>query len=220
LLAAGSAEWLLVLDSAILHPLVDGMLGGSCRHRAAADRTLTHIELRLATRACGALAASLEAVWQDYVPGRLAVDRVQTFPGAIGSRADEPIVWLRVEVTVEDARGAIHLAIPSSALAAVAEPLIGKPLAHSQSSPQVLEAPAAVVELVARLAQSQIAAADAARLALGDILATEQPLGAPIAVLQDGVVRFHARVGSSAGRKAVEIERAAPDARGAPPDAA
>jgi flagellar motor switch protein FliM len=213
-----SEHWTLVLDAAILDPLLDGMLGGSCRGGDSAHRPPTDIELRLATRVAGAIAASLEAVWRDYVDGRLTVERVESWPGAIRSRADEAVVWLRVELTVENTQGAIHLVIPSSALVAVAEPLTGKPLAPARSARQASETPAAVVELVARLAQSQIAPDDAARLDVGDMIATDQPVGTPIAVVQDGVVRFHGRVGSSAGRKAVEIEPAAPDARDVPPE--
>jgi flagellar motor switch protein FliM len=66
------------------------------------------------------------------------------------------------------------------------------------------------VELAARLAQSKIASPDAAALGVGDVIATGERVDAPIAVVQDGELKFHARVGVVAGRKAIEIEKVAP----------
>ena len=64
----------------------------------------------------------------------------------------------------------------------------------------------ASVELVVHLADTQIPTRDLHNLRVGDIIATDQFVGAPLAVTIQGRTAFHAHPGAAEGRKAVRIE--------------
>jgi flagellar motor switch protein FliM len=211
--ASLSQPWLLEIGPAILFPIMDCMLGGGRAAGPIVGRPLTDIELRLAARVVGLFLSRLREAWKDVVELNLAVQRVECYPQrAAALKADAHVIWIRFELAFASARGMLNLAIPADTLTAIEPNLTGRPVVERETPEPQPASPPATVELVARLAQSKIAAVDAARLRLGDMLTTEQSVDAPIAVVQDGVVKFYARVGVVGGRKAVEIEQVVPPA--------
>ncbi|MEX0676482.1 MAG: flagellar motor switch protein FliM [Pirellulales bacterium] len=209
------ADWFLEIGPAILYPAIDCMLGGGREPAAIAARPLTDIELRLAARVTSLFVRELGAAWRPAVELDLSVKRVASSPHASGfAPAGAAVIWIRFEIEFPGARGMLNLGIPAQSLAAVAEQLTGE-TAKSRKSPGAdpsakAASPEATVELVACLAHSRINPDEARRLAVGDVITTEQKVDEPIAVWQDGVVSFHARVGAREGHKALEIDKRVP----------
>jgi flagellar motor switch protein FliM len=102
------------------------------------------------------------------------------------------------------ARGLMSLQIP---LTTVALLLGQRNAAGTDSNCSTPSKDSNTVELVASLGDTPITTDELANLAVGDVIATDRPATEPIAVSQDGVVKFQARLGASQGRKALEIER-------------
>jgi flagellar motor switch protein FliM len=65
-----------------------------------------------------------------------------------------------------------------------------------------------VAEVSVRLTETSIAAAELADLRVGDIIATETDVNAPVLVSIDGVARFGGKPGVYQGRKAVRLTEA------------
>jgi flagellar motor switch protein FliM len=211
--------WLLEISPAILFPVLDGMLGGGAGDPVA-PRPLTEIELRLAARVSGSFLNCLREAWKDAVELGTAVERVESHPRRSSAmKPDEAVISSRFALSLGRASGALYLAIPLAVVVLIEPKLTGRPRGACEAPPPEQVPPPAGVELVARLAQSKIAALDAAALCAGDVIATEQPTGAPIAVVQDGTVRFQARAGVVDGRKAIEIQEVVDKPAGAGPSA-
>jgi flagellar motor switch protein FliM len=211
-------HWMLEVGPAILHPAIDCMLGGGRNPAPIAARSLTDIELRLACRVTNLLVRELQAAWRPIVEFGLAVERVTNVPEPPPTvDFSDPIVWMRFEINLAGVRGAFNLAIPAASIARVFRESDGEPDPKGAPSTQAVlptgavspTAVEATVELVARLAQSTIAAEEVSQLSVGDMITTGQPVDAPIAVFEEGVLRFHAHTGSLDGHKAVEIENVA-----------
>lgn len=204
--APAATPWLLEISPAILFPMIDYMLGGRRAGETIAARPLTDIERRLAARVTGLFVIRLAEAWKEVADFELAFERVECNPvRAAAMKADEALIWLRFELAAGPARGTLNLAIPAGAATALAP----QPAEPENPDPEPAPPPA-TVELVARLAPSKVTALDAAELRAGDMITTEQRIDAPIAVLQDGEVRFHARVGVVGKHKAVQIEKVVP----------
>jgi flagellar motor switch protein FliM len=62
------------------------------------------------------------------------------------------------------------------------------------------------VTLIAQLATTKLSAADLRGLGVGDLITTEAPMQDGILLCVDGVAKFRAHPGASAGRKAARIE--------------
>jgi flagellar motor switch protein FliM len=218
-------HWMLEISPAILYPAIDCMLGGGRELAPIAARPLTDIELRLAGRVTSLLVRQLQAAWRPIVELELSLQRVASGPQASATaKSSDAIVWLRFKIALQGARGALNLGIPTQSLAGIAGKLAGEPGGNAKSSGPADQADAAnshpagaTVELVACLARSTIARGDVRDLSVGDVITTEQQADAPIAVLQDGVLRFRARAGSLKGHKALEIEDVAAESKNAAP---
>ena len=228
LLSAAPLEgrWMLEISPAILYPAIDCMLGGGREPAPIAARPLTDIELRLAGRVTSLLLRQLQAAWRPVVELELSLESVASSPDASAIvKSPDAIVWMRFEIELAGARGLLNLGIPTQSLKGIAGKLTGQPGGTGKTSAPAAPSAAAgslgtegaTVELVACLAQSKIARGDVLDLSVGDVITTDQPLDAPIAVLQDGVLRFRARTGALEGHKALEIEDVAAESKDAAP---
>jgi flagellar motor switch protein FliM len=206
--AAGSGMWLLEIAPAVLYPIIDCLLGGGREGAAAADqRPPTEIDLRLGARVARLVADALAQTWRPVLTLDAAVESVPRDARPLDKqRGESRVGWIEFEVDVAGASGAIHLLVPSAALAALARQF------ERRSS---VEAAPPTVEILACVAETTIDQDDLARLAIGDLIATDRSASEPIAVLQDGALRFYARAGVLSGRKAVEVERLVDDSTGA-----
>ena len=205
LLSAKTApgQWLLEIEPLILYPMIDCLLGGGRESSPPVRRPPTEIELRLAARLVDLLAGELQAAWQEVAPLTLSVDHPAREPRAVpAADSAEPVVWLTFEVVVGATQGAIQLSLPSVGIA--------RWLGRQESSTAAEEGQPAVggetIELVACLPELEISDEEAAGLAVGDLIETEHAATAPVQIIHSGAVQFDARLGSLAGRKALEIE--------------
>lgn len=206
--ARGSGAWLLELSPAALYPIIDCLLGGGREGAApASERQPTEIDLRLAARVAKLLIDALVQAWRPVLTLELALERVPHDARPLGKqRVETRVGWLEFEVDVAGAAGSIHLLIPSAALE-----VLSRKRDHSTTT----EAARPTVELIACVAETTIDQDELARLAVGDLIATDRSAHEPLAVFQDGALRFHARAGALSGRKAIEVERRADDASSA-----
>jgi flagellar motor switch protein FliM len=206
-----TGHWLLEASPSILFPAIDCMLGGSGAKTPISARPLTEIERRLAARFTGLFVECLSAACEPSHL-HLSVERTAASSDLAGLlKPEDVVIWVRFEIELAAGRGALHLVIPAQSLSAAAEKLVP---ARSEDGAPTAPSPAAdgaTVEIAALLAQAAISQAESHTLAVGDVITTDQKIDAPIAVYENGVPRFRARVGALDGRKALKIEEKIPD---------
>jgi flagellar motor switch protein FliM len=233
--APREAPGIVHLPLDVLYVILDRLLGGGREPAVVVRRPPTEIELRLAARITGRVVNELKTAWQGMLDMEPSADRVESDNRwASAPLRAAPMLAFSYEIKLSDTHGVMLLAIPLATLhrggrgpavvrgdadvlpmhaAAVGETACAAlcPLPAEQF-PQGLAAHR-LVELVACLSETRITASDLQQLRPGDIIATEQPADGLLAVLQDGTLRYQARIGSYQGQKAIEIEQvvAAPD---------
>jgi flagellar motor switch protein FliM len=209
-----AAKWILDANPNVLYAMIDRLLGGGREPGLIALRPLTEIELRLASRVTKLFLRELEQAWQSTGELSLSVDRVESNPRLVLSvPSNECVVLIGFETKIGDVRGAMNLCLPTASIAPWAAKLAraaDKSTASGTAEESLRDtehdrAPANV-ELVVHLADTQIATRDLHHLRIGDIIATDQTVGGPLAVTIEGRRVFYAHPGATEGRKAVRIE--------------
>jgi flagellar motor switch protein FliM len=219
LVRASPLEGLLILDinPSILYPIIDRLLGGGRDGSAVVRRPLTEIELRLASRITGLALQELRRAWQRSVELELTVERVESNPRLVQVvPPGEAMMRIRFELSINNARGAMSLCIPSLEIERLEGWLSsgdraghGRPSPASETVKQVSEnIRQSVVELVVQLAETKVTTGDMLNLRVGDIITTEKDVHSPLAVCLEGVPKFRGRPGAFKGHKAIEVEEA------------
>ncbi len=211
IVAAPLAEpWLLSISPDTLYSIVDCMLGGGRDAQAKVRRPPTNIELRLIGRATNLFLEALQSAWQGTTALELRILDEEAHAQAAGSPQASTLHSMQFVLEFAGARGELSLGVPESVLS----DLLTSPnerAAATERQPAACDGHQETVELVACLAETEIAPDDLASLAVGDIITTEQSAASPIAVSQNGELRFHAHLGSRRGHKAIEIEHVLPN---------
>ena len=177
-------------------------------------RPLTEIELRLVSRITTLFLNELQHAWENVLKFELSVDRVESNPQLVQIvPPNEVVVLISFELTIGETRGMMNLCIPFNSIERISRKLSANSWVSYRKRPPTPESiqmlsdqlAEASVELVVRLAETNISTADLINLKVGDIIATEQDVSQPLVVSVEGKPKFAARPGQYKGRKAVEI---------------
>lgn len=206
---------ILDLNPSIIFPIVDRLLGGGKDHRSAVpSRPLTDIENKLVTRITDLTLAGLESAWARLCELQLKVTQIESNPQLIQIvPPNEVIVLVSFEISMGESRGIMNLCIPFNTI----EPLAGKLSSDTWSAytkrvtdpRQKLNLETglghAAVDVMVKLAETKITAAELAGLVVGDVILTEKGRDEPLKFLVAGETMFEAYAGVFKGHKAVRI---------------
>lgn len=218
LLTAEPLEGNLILDvnPSILYPIIDRLLGGGRESGPVARRPLTEIELRLVSRITSLFLDELRRAWENVLPLKLAVVRVESNPQLVQIvPPNEVVVLISFELTVGDVRGMMNLCVPFNSIERIGNKLTnnswvayGRKSATPASIRQIGEQlQPSLVELVVDLAETTISTKDLIGLQVGDVITTEKDIRSPLNVSVEGVAKFQARPGAFKGNKAFRVEK-------------
>src|SRR5262249_644796 len=139
---------------------------GGCERAFVPQRPLSEIELRLAARVAQLLVSRLRAAWAQTSEVDISLAGAQSDPRTIVAvKPAQEVIRVSFELTVGCAQGAVNLVMPVFTLARIGAQLLGGSTPSGQAPPSDSHvAPSdraeSSVEIVACLAQTQIAAAD------------------------------------------------------------
>ena len=199
-----TSRLLLRWSPRLLGLVLDRMLGAAARPGTVARLPLTEIESRLIENVVDHFTLALENAWRDELPFHTIVEQTATSVGEFRLMpVDAETILVEFQWELGGALAELKLLMAAdwpARLAAVQAAISGKGgLAKSPG------AESTAVELVARLAETEMTAQDLADLSVGDIITTEKDVGEPLDLTIDGAVRFRADLGRVNDKKAVRI---------------
>lgn len=217
LLRAEPLEGYLILDinPSILYPIIDRLLGGGKESGAIARRPLTEIELRLMSRITQLFLNELRHSWENVLPLKLSVDRVESNPQLVQIvPPNEVVILISFELVLGEIRGMMNMCIPFNSIERISGKLssnnwatYGKSTSTPESAQQISRRiDRSIVDIVVTLAESKISTDDLLGLRVGDIITTDKDVREPLDVAVQGMTKFHAAAGALKGKKAVQIE--------------
>ena len=217
LLRAEPLEGNLILDinPSILYPIIDRLLGGGKEAGTIARRPLTEIELRLMSRITQLFLNELRHAWENVLPLKLSVERVESNPQLVQIvPPNEVVILISFELVLGEIRGMMNMCIPFNAIERISGKLTsnnwatyGKGTSTLESMQQITRRiDRSVVDVVVTLAESKISTDELLGLRVGDIITTDKDVRQPLDVAVQGMTKFHAVPGAIKGKKAVQIE--------------
>lgn len=217
LLSAEPLEGSLILDvnTAILYPIIDRLLGGGKGASPTSRRPLTEIELRLVGRITGLFLAEMKKAWENVLTLNLKVERVESNPQLVQIvPPNEVVVLISFELSLGDTRGMINLCIPYTSIERISGKLTANTwvgYSKAAATPESVDLMSkqlngALVELVVTLAETRISTEDLLSLRIGDIITTDKDTRSAIEVTVEGISKFRASPGALKGHKAIQIQ--------------
>ena len=202
---------MLDVEPAILHPMINRLLGGPVEEEPPPNRPLTEIERSLAARIVRLFLRECRSAWPKTLDLDLDILQVESNPRP--SRIlpdDEQVIFVEFELIIAEMRGLMRLCLPCRIVEGLVDTL---PAENRASRDGFSPGASAVVEVT--LAETQISAEALADLRVGDIITTETAADSPATVSIEGAAQFLGKPGTYQGRKAVRltepIRRAAQD---------
>ena len=214
---------ILELHPSLVFPIIDKLLGGQSAAVDLPDRPLTEIEQGLISRVVQLIVDALREAWRPVQAIDFSVASSESDPRRLQLLPpDEKVIIAAFELRIGEAGGPLNICLPQRTVQPLLNSLAG-PRKRNESendnesagSRSKTAGPDAVhlaqqlgrvsLPVSAVLARTRLTVAQLLDLELGDVIATEQHVSAPIQVRVAGRPKFAARAGTKYGKRAVRI---------------
>lgn len=216
--SAGLDGYLLMdLNPSIVFPIVDRLLGGGKHGRpsdAAPQRPLTDIELQIADKVTAHAIKALERAWENICELKLEKPQSVNNPQLVQIVADtEVVVLVLFEISMGEQRGVLSLCIPFNTIESQTNKLTSDSWLiqkrRGQDFDQKLKVETglsrATVELVVRMASTNLTTGEVYNLEIGDVIMTDHKANQGAEILIEGRPVFQAAPGVLQGKKAIRV---------------
>ncbi|QDU71631.1 flagellar motor switch protein FliM [Mucisphaera calidilacus] len=206
----------LDLSPLIIYPIIDRLLGGSNAELFIPQRPLTAIELRLVNKIISRGMDALREAWQNIVEIKFNLEESESNPALVQIvPPNEVVVVVGFEMKMGGRAGTMSLCIPYNVIEPVVERLSNqtweaykKSVRNTQIRQRVAEhLEVARVPIRALLAETRLSIGDLKHLQAGDIITTEKPASAPLAMEIGGQRKFIGQLGQYRGNRAFKVTR-------------
>ncbi|HVN04267.1 MAG TPA: flagellar motor switch protein FliM [Bryobacteraceae bacterium] len=203
---------LLELSPTLVFPILEVLLGGDGKS-AAAQREITEIEQKLLDSLFRIILNDLKEAWQAVAPIEFTIHSIETEPQFLRVLAPtEAVVAVGIEIRIGDNRGMMNIAVPSIIAKMMRQKFDQQwSMRRTQSTEEEQRAMLARLrpshlELDVRLRGSHLLARDFLRLAEGDVLTFDFPVGGPLDGLVNGKLRFRGRLVERGRKRGFQME--------------
>jgi flagellar motor switch protein FliM len=209
------------MDSRVVFPLLEALLGGRVAGSADVERELTEIELSVLQDLHAVVIRELERAWRPAARFTFQVMAQQTDPSAARPRpSPEGSLVATLDLEVEGNSGRITLLYPlrvgreiqGGDVAGAAADAARRPEMMQQALFERLRSAVLVVE--GRLEGATLRLRDLADLRAGDLLCLDIPLEDPLDITVNGASRFWGRLTDSGRKKGIRIHEVLPSKAG------
>ncbi len=200
----------------IIYPVIDRLLGGSNAELFIPQRPLTAIENRLVGKILARAMTALKEAWANIIDANFKLEETESNPALVQIvPPNEVVVVVGFELKMGNRAGTMSLCIPY----AVIEPVVDKLSSQSWSSYKKLtrdsklrermagSLESAKVDVAAVMANTTMTLHDLVNLQVGDLILTEKPASAPLALTIEGKRKFVGQLGQHRGNRAYKVTR-------------
>jgi flagellar motor switch protein FliM len=200
----------------IIYPVIDRLLGGSNADLFIPQRPLTAIENRLVSKILDRAMAALREAWETVATIDFKLTDSESNPALVQIvPPNEVVVVVGFELKMGSRAGTMSLCIPY----AVIEPVIDKLSSQNWSSYKkqsdddslkkrlANQLESARLNVSAVLAQTTMTITDLSNLQVGDVILTEKPATAPLALTIEGKRKYIGNLGQHKGNRAYKVTR-------------
>jgi len=206
----GSA--ILELNSALIFPVIEILLGGDGKLQFSSQREVTEIEQVLLGGFLGLVLRDLKDAWRFVTPLDFSIERLATEPQFLQIMApSEAIVAVAIEIRIGDAVGMMNIAMPAILIKMMRQKfdqqwLLRKAASTDSEQMRVMRLiESAELQTEAMLAGPHMLLRDLIDLEEGDVLGLEFPVGHSLNLLLSGARKYYGEMVNSGSRAAFRV---------------
>jgi len=203
---------ILELNSTLIFPVLEILLGGDGKQQFTTQREVTEIEQVLLSGFFQIVLRDLHEAWKFVTPIEFMIERIETEPQFLQILAPtEAVVAVAIEIRLGDAIGMMNIAMPSIIIKMMRQRFDQQWLLRKASSTDVEQARVlkliqpAELETEAMLSGPHVLLRDLVDLDEGDVLGLEFPVGRPIDLLLTGARKYRGEIVNSGTRAAFRV---------------
>ncbi len=203
---------ILELNSSLIFPVLEILLGGDGKQQFTAQREVTEIEQVLLGGFFQIVLRDLHEAWKFVTPIEFTIERIETEPQFLQILAPtEAVVAVAIEIRLGDAIGMMNIAMPSIVIKMMRQRfdqqwLLRKATSTDEEQARVMRLiQPAELQTEAVLSGPRMLLRDLVDLAEGDVLGLEFPVGHPIDLLLTGEKKYHGEIVNSGSRAAFRV---------------
>ncbi len=203
----------LELNSSLIFPILEMLLGGTGKSSASIQREITEIEQNLLDGLFRIILHDLKEAWKGVTPIDFTIESLETEPQFLQVLApNEAVVAIAVEIRIGECIGMMNIAMPSIVIKMMRQKFdqqwsVRKTESTDVEQARVLELiGGAELELDARLNGPTLLLKDLVDLAQGDILSFDYPVEKPLDCTVNGKLKFRGHIATTGQKKAFRVE--------------
>ena len=204
---------LLEINSGLVCPILELVLGGKSKSNGELDREITEVEQSMMEGVFQVIVHDLVETWKPVAPVSFALDAIETRPQFSNRISrNEAVVVIAMELHIADQMGVVNLVIPSSALKSMHQRFDQHWAVHKSGSHDIEMAIRGrisrelLLDADCDLRGARIRLRDLQSLKVGDVIGLGIPADSPVTVTVGGQPRFKAAITPAGSRMAVTIE--------------
>ena len=188
----------LELNSSLIFPILEILLGGDGKLQFSAQREITEIEQVLLDGLLRLILRDLREAWTFVTPIDFTIENIETEPQFLQILAPtEAVVAVAIEIRIGDSIGMMNIAMPSIIIKMMRQKFdqqwtLRKSASTDQEQSRVLESAADLAQLTSEvlLAGPELLLRDLMNLEEGDVLSFEYPTGRPLDLMLSGKKKY------------------------------
>ena len=203
----------LEMNSSLIFPILEILLGGNGKTLISLQREITEIEQSLLDGLFRIILRDLRESWKGITNIDFSIESMETEPQFLQILApSEAVVTIAVEIRIGDSVGMMNIAMPSIIIKMMRQKFdmqwsVRKTESTDAEQARILDLiRESSMVLEARLEGPTIRMEDLIRLEQGDILSFDYPLRRPLECNINGKEKFRGRIVSSGEKLAFEVQ--------------
>ncbi len=203
---------ILELNSALIFPVIEILLGGDGKLQFSSQREVTEIEQVLLDGFLGLVMRDLHDAWKFVTPIDFSIERIETEPQFLQIMApSEAVVSVAIEIRIGEAAGMMNIAMPSIIIKMMRQKFDQQWLLRKAASTEAEQLrvmgliASAQLKVEAVLSGPNMLLRDLIDLDEGDVLGLEFPVGRPLDLLLSGSKKYRGEIVHSGSRAAFRV---------------
>ncbi len=203
----------LEINSSLVFPILEMLLGGNGKASAKLNREVTEIERVVLDGLYRIILHDLKQAWQTITPIDFTIEARETEPQLLQIMApNEAVVSIGLEVRIAENSGMINIGMPSLIIKMLRQKFDQQWSVRRTESTEEEQArllhilKPSLLQLDARLQGPTLAVSDLMRLEPGDVLTFDYPVERPLNFLVNGKLKFRGYVAAAGRKKAFLVD--------------